>query len=586
MANTKIRGMEGGELTDPVGTEAVWPQAADGSTDYWLQLNTIKTFINTLSASQQRQLRAELGLHPVVGLRKTWDAFQDRAQGNTPHLRAFLQGDSVSQNAWDYLAPMLARSLGSPYAVYTVNDGVGDVVGSVTGSRTTQPWPTSGTTTENDQWDEWPGGTVRRVASGATATWASTSFTDFDVYVKEISGAGTATLKAGGVTQDTLDCDNGGAQSLGKLSYSTGTTVTTATMTLEATGGEVTIFLVHNYRKDEPALDILTIGSSGYALDDQMSTAIGRQMYEELLTDFDPHLITFEMKDPETVTPTDTFTTAFDRWCDVVDTGAALADRLVFSANPYVGASASTQPGQETQHDIMKAEVNSRRDNWLWFDTARAYGTDSDDYGYNDSPGDTIHSNVNGRMHAAHTALTALGLGSHPWGFMPLPVNAIGSPSKFAWDTEFGPGTTFAGFQQYIRFREGNSGLDVELEYPRSFEIVEQDGTVSFRVSSLPTTSGFESAFPSNGFILLDGDRTYLKTNQSAGGVKGIKLEDKTTGDLAPLQALFYSPPIAAADAPSLTNGLLQTFDSGGAPSAANGAGLYFCDGSVWTKIS
>lgn len=409
------------------------------------------------------------------------------------HLRVVVIGDSLGGAKMLQLSASLDRRMGGVNMAGVNSAGNGAGEGSATGGYDLSLQTSSLVTNETLQYQYWPTGLVTRFNDGATGLWSrnasSPTFTDIKVYYVKEPGAGVVTVTVGSTVVATADANATGT-SLGILSYTQA--AATASVTISVAGGPVRVLLVHTRNTTTSGLDeYQTMNRGGLLLADATSTAQGRAIWQGVLTDIVPDLITFEMDDD--FGDGASADTSLAQYLTIIEAAAPYADKLFIGSTPRLASDALKM----RSGNYLKTMCSQKNASYLFFDSYHLLGSYADMnaiFGTDDG----IHPVAAAQAFAAEVLWEHLGLNGFNLGYTSRAVNDRGTASRLSRGTTIGdrPG------REISITADAASGSDFAINLTRSLATVRADGTILHRVSGqvgvisnvLPMTTDFGTA--------------------------------------------------------------------------------------------
>ncbi|MFC5930943.1 hypothetical protein D6T64_12175 [Cryobacterium melibiosiphilum] len=249
--------------------------------------------------------------------------------GTVQRARVLAFGDSIGLFKWHMLYKLLDRSFGG-------RDSCGAVIGAgPSGTGWSVPGvghvASSGTiTNQTSAFDAWPSGLVDSYATGATKSYgilgSNPTWDTAKVYYVKESGAGTFKVQIDGVDESGFTSVSAAGTGLGIITITRGTAASRAVRIVNLTG---THRIVGTSFEDSTQAGVLfaNVSQGGIALDQQ--TTQGYANFQTFLADFNPDLITFEMKENSSY-----LAAKMEQLLTVIDAGAPVATFVGIGSTP------------------------------------------------------------------------------------------------------------------------------------------------------------------------------------------------------------------------------------------------------------
>ncbi|MBL0226084.1 MAG: hypothetical protein IPQ16_11090 [Geobacteraceae bacterium] len=269
-------------------------------------------------------------------------------------------GDSVAGLKYFAYSQPLAKLLGAA-ANYVPNG----TLPPFSAGMFTFPYFGSGWSWLTGQYTYWPSGELLSFPPGATADFKNggvdPKFTKLSVYYIKESGGGTFTVSVGGSVVGTVDTNN---TTIGLGIFTYPKAVGQAKVTITSTSGTCKIVEAHVINETISGLNWYKVATGGLALNDAMSTSTARANLQTYLADIDLDMLTFEMKETSTYGDTSTYDGRLKQLFDLIDAGAATADKIMIGSTPV--GNGQNDADQVLQNSTLKA--NSLLRGYIYWD--------------------------------------------------------------------------------------------------------------------------------------------------------------------------------------------------------------------------
>lgn len=289
----------------------------------------------------------------------------------------------------------------------------------------------TGVTTETGQYQYSPIGIDYLFTAGSNGTWVTgavnPTFTTVSVYYIKEPGAGTLTLTVGGSVVGSASASNA-TVALGVLTYTQ--SVAQASVALSAATASVRVLSVHYYNSTIAGIDFYTSAIGGLLLQNSVSTAQGRALWQSYITLISPDLVTFEFDDDFGDDGADD--AALNYFTAILDAACPYADKLFIGSTPR----SSGDYGKIISGQKLKSMCASKDPSYLFFDNYAIMGSYADMIAIFGSDDGTHPSNAAATF-GASCIWEFLGLNGYINGYTSRPVFNYDIPSILGRNSKF-----------------------------------------------------------------------------------------------------------------------------------------------------
>jgi hypothetical protein len=271
--------------------------------------------------------------------------------GTLQQARVLALGDSIALFKWHTLYPSLHRAFGG--GAFEAGVSVGS---SVSGTGWATPGTgivaTTGTVTrQTNAFDIWFSGYADLFATGSTRDYGvagvNPTWDTLKIYYAKEAGAGTFKVQIDGVDEPGYTSVSAAGTGLGIITITRGT-VAQRRVTIVNLTGTMRIIGPGFEASTRPGVVFANVSQGGIALDQQ--TAQGYANLQAYIADFNPDIITFEMKESSTY-----YATQLETLLTKVDAGAPTATFVGIGSTPL----ASGDADQVIQNAQLKAACDA-----------------------------------------------------------------------------------------------------------------------------------------------------------------------------------------------------------------------------------
>lgn len=383
------------------------------------------------------------------------------AASATTRLKWVQLGDSLAYRKTSHIISGLDRRFG---AVNNVGVNTSGSTVYPQGGNDLDLSTTVSATTETAQYQYWVTGTVLRIDSGGSALWVrggvSPTFTTVKVYYIKEAGAGTINLVVGGSTVATDSAANASV-ALGTLSYTQASGQSSVSVT--ATGASVRVLFVHYSNSTLYGVDLYAnTFLGGLSLSNAMSSAQGRGIFDAVLTDIAPDVLSFEMDD--NFGDGSTNDAALTLLTSSLDSVTPLADKIFIGSTPR----SSDDAGKITSAAKLKLMCSGKNASYLYFDSYYLMGSYADMtsiFGADDG----VHPTAAAEAYAGEILWDQLGLNNFNLGYVHRAINDASTTSNISKNSAFVNGNSIDRGTD-LKIETDNNGYDWDVTYGRSLK--------------------------------------------------------------------------------------------------------------------
>ena len=292
------------------------------------------------------------------GLWRTIQKMTDTYTGIASHKFVIL-GDSVGGFKPMWMIPFISTAMGAPYGG-GVDGTFQQAFGASKGLFVTPVTNTGSPLFESDKFQYWITGDILTMSSGDSCwfSWSGVdpTWTNSTLYYIKEPGAGTITVNINGVDQTVIDC-NSATTELGIVKYNQAQLSTR----IIATCSTGTVHIVGVICEDNTYSGVITanVSKGGLSLQDAMSSSQCRNIFKQFLSDFDPDLISMEMKENSSY-----YETSLRLMADAISSANITSDILAIASTPY--ADVNNNNDQIVQNYQLKQVAKDY--NWTFWD--------------------------------------------------------------------------------------------------------------------------------------------------------------------------------------------------------------------------